>query len=202
MDDYDLAFGYLKPGKRTVHHEAVDDEHGAWDEQVEIRTYVPFPEDVIESIRTAPERMAAKQRREMMLREVQQALVTAQINILPADDATALRWQAFYPAWASGTVYEAGYRVQHGDKLYRCIQAHTSQEDWAPDAAASLWAEICESHAGTIDDPIPYSGNMALEAGKYYTQDGAAYRCFRDTGIPVYNALTELVGLYVEAAQT
>lgn len=45
------------------------------------------------------------------------------------------------------------------------------------------------------------SGNRALESGKYYSQDGKVYRCTRDTGNPVYNALSELVGLYVEEAQ-
>ena len=62
----------------------------------------------------------------------------------------------------------------------------------------SLYSKICKTHAGTLDDPIPYSGNMALESGKYYMQDGKVYRCIRDTGNPVYNALSELVGLYVE----
>lgn len=54
------------------------------------------------------------------------------------------------------------------------------------------------AHAGTADDPIPYEGNMALESGKYYSQDGVVYRCTRDTGNPVFHALSELVGLYVE----
>jgi hypothetical protein len=39
---------------------------------------------------------------------------------------------------------------------------------------------------------------MTLEAGKYYLQDGVIYLCIRDTENPVYNALAELVGLYVE----
>ena len=50
-----------------------------------------------------------------------------------------------------------------------------------------------------MDDPIPYSGNMVLETGKYYIQNAAVYRCIRDTVNPVYNALAELVGTYVEA---
>lgn len=29
---------------------------------------------------------------------------------------------------------------RHGGKLYKCVQDHTSQEDWSPDTAASLWA--------------------------------------------------------------
>lgn len=130
--------------------------------------------------------------------EVSRLLIARQINTLTVDDNTALRMTEFYPEWASGQSYTAGHKVQRNGKLWRVLQAHTSQAGWEPENAASLWTEICESHAGTLDDPIPYSGNMALESGKYYSQDGKIYRCTRDTGNPVYNALSELVGLYVE----
>ena len=132
--------------------------------------------------------------------EVSRVLIAQQINTLTVDDNTALRMVAFYPEWAENAEYTAEYKVQRNGKLWRCIQAHTSQAGWEPENAASLWTEICESHAGTLEDPIPYSGNMALESGKYYMQDGKVYRCTRDTGNPVYNALSELVGLYVEEA--
>ena len=132
--------------------------------------------------------------------EVTAMLIRQQINILNVDDNTALRMTTFYPEWAENTEYTIGYKVQRSGKLWRCVQAHTSQIGWEPEKAASLWTEICESHAGTLEDPIPYSGNMALESGKYYSQDGKVYRCTRDTGNPVYNALSELVGLYVEEA--
>ena len=130
--------------------------------------------------------------------EVSRMLITKQINTLTVDDNTALRMKEFYPEWAADTEYTIGYKVQRNGKLWRCRQAHTSQTGWEPENAASLWTEICESHAGTLEDPIPYSGNMALESGKYYSQDNKVYRCIRDTGNPVYNALSELVGLYVE----
>lgn len=60
--------------------------------------------------------------------------------------------------------------------------------------------EIFGDDAGTPEDPIPYGGNMVLEAGKYYSQAGVTYRCTRDTGIPVYHDLADSVGLYVEKA--
>ena len=130
--------------------------------------------------------------------EVSRMLIAQQINMLTVDDNTALRMVEFYPEWAENAEYTIGYKAQRNGKLWRCRQAHTSQTGWEPENAASLWTEICESHAGTLEDPIPYSGNMALESGKYYIQDGKVYRCIRDTGNPVYNALSELVGLYVE----
>ena len=114
------------------------------------------------------------------------------------DDETALTGVELFPIWTIDRAYAVGDKVQRNGKLWRCIQAHTSQAGWEPENAASLWTEICESHAGTLEDPIPYNGNMALESGKYYSQDGKVYKCTRDTGNPVYNALSELVGLYVE----
>ena len=114
------------------------------------------------------------------------------------DDETALTDVELFPIWTIDRVYAVGDKVQRNGKLWRCIQAHTSQTGWEPENAASLWTEICESHAGTLEDPIPYSGNMALESGKYYSQNSKIYRCTRDTVNPVYNALSELVGLYVE----
>lgn len=89
--------------------------------------------------------------------------------------------------------------MQRNDLLWRVLQAHTSQTGWEPENVPALFEQINETHTGTQDDPIPYSGNMALEQGKYYTENGVTYLCIRDTGNPVYNALADLVGLYVEA---
>lgn len=115
-----------------------------------------------------------------------------------ADDGSAITIKTFYPAWAADVAYAVGYKVRRDGKLWRCLQAHTSQTGWEPENAASLWEIINEIHKGTADDPIPYDGNMALENGLYYVQDDVPYLCFRSTGIPVYNALSELVGVYVK----
>ena len=132
--------------------------------------------------------------------EVLAMLIPQQINTITVDDSMALRMLAFYPEWAPDTAYTVGHKVRRDGKLWRVVQEHTSQTGWEPENAASLWEQINETHAGTIDDPIPYSGNMALMAGLYYMQDWVIYKCTRDTGNPVYHALSELVGLYVEKA--
>lgn len=129
--------------------------------------------------------------------EVLALLIPQQINTLAVDDNTALRMLDFYPEWAACTAYTVGYKVRRDGKLWRVLQAHTSQAGWEPENAASLWEQINETHAGTLEDPIPYSGNMALSAGLYYVQDDVIYLCTRDTGNPVYNPLAELVGIYV-----
>ena len=134
-----------------------------------------------------------------MTRAEAEALIAALVTLREsATDEQALKVPSLYPAWRPGMDCKAGDRVQRGGALYKALQDHTSQDGWEPENAPSLWTEICETHAGTLDDPIPYSGNMALEAGKYYSQSGAVYLCTRDTVNPVYSDLADLVGLYVE----
>ena len=134
--------------------------------------------------------------------EVVSMLLTEQINTLEVDDTKALRMKAFYPAWADviGKTVKQGFKFTRENKLYKTIQPElTIQEQYVPRVGTeSLYAVIDETHAGTQEDPIPYDGNMELEAGKYYTQGGVIYHCTTGSGQPVYNALTDLVGVYVE----
>ena len=125
------------------------------------------------------------------------------------DDSTALQSKELYPRWEElvkkgsvDTDGKAGYRFSHNGDLYRCRNGNPPfAQEWIPGVGTeSLYERIDETHAGTLEDPIPYEGNMALEAGKYYSQDGVIYLCTRDTVNPVYNALADLVGLYVELA--
>ena len=164
--------------------------------------YVELTSEEIEAMQEAQAAYEASERtRPLTESEVSRLLIAQQINTLDVDDNTALRMVEFYPEWAAGQDYPVGFKVQRGGALYKVLQAHTSQTDWEPENTPALWTEVCESHAGTKDDPIPYSGNMALESGKYYIQDYVIYLCTRSTGQPVYNALSELVGLYVEVAE-
>ena len=94
--------------------------------------------------------------------------------------------------------------MQYYGKLWEVRQDHNIASHFSPSlATASLWKEVTEEGAdvGTIENPIAYEGNMELEEGKYYSQDGVVYLCTRSTGAPVYNALRDLVGIYVESVE-
>ena len=165
--------------------------------------YVELTSEEIAAIQEAQAAYEAAERtRPLTESEVSRMLIAQQINTLTVDDNTALRMKNFYPTFESiiGQTVKQGFKFTHGGKLWRTEQPEmTIQEHYPPGVGTeSLYSEVCETHAGTLDDPIPYSGNMALESGKYYMQDGKIYHCTRDTGNPVYNALSELVGLYVE----
>ena len=124
-------------------------------------------------------------------------------KIVALDDESALVVKALLTPWIEmlGKQVEAGLRLYWDDRLWKVLQAHTPQADWTPDVTPALYTEITLED-GTIDHPIHYNNNMELVEGLYYTQDGDKYLCFRSTGVPVYNPLSQLVGLYVNVVNS
>ena len=58
------------------------------------------------------------------------------------DDTSALEAPNLFPKWAEGVVYTTGMRVRYNEVLYSVLQDHTSQADWTPAAAPSLFAKV------------------------------------------------------------
>lgn len=58
------------------------------------------------------------------------------------NDETALTGIQLFPMWKSEKEYAVNDRVQYNNILYKCIQAHTSQADWTPDATPALWVVV------------------------------------------------------------
>lgn len=120
-----------------------------------------------------------------------------------------IKHQQFAPKWGEdikeGDTVVKGDKFTYEGKLYAVLQDHTILPHYYPSInTAALYVEVTPEYTeegdeyGTLENPIPYEGNMILENGKYYTQDGVVYLCNRDTGNPVYHALKDLVNLYVE----
>lgn len=136
---------------------------------------------------------------------------TKEMNELGLSATEALEVVDWYPEWGVDDGYKVGDQVvtnqkfRYEGKLYAVLQPHTILAHYFPSLnTASLYVEVTPDYndkgeeMGTLENPIPYDGNMVLENGKYYSQDGITYLCNRDTVNPVYHALKDLVGLYVE----
>lgn len=59
-------------------------------------------------------------------------------------DEDALNGVELFPAWAADTSYALDVRVRYGDKLYKCVQVHTSQSEWTPPNVPALWTEVAK----------------------------------------------------------
>ena len=117
------------------------------------------------------------------------------------EDTDAAKNPMLFLPWEADTKYSAGDRRRHDGKVYKCLQAHTSQVGWEPPSVPALWVVINTSSPGTIDDPIHAARGMEYEYGKYYLdpEDGKTYLCKRgeETGsIVLYYLPHELVLQY------
>ena len=94
------------------------------------------------------------------------------------DDETALAGVELFPMWEIGRAYAAGERVRHDDTLYKCVQAHTSQADWTPDATPALWVVV------SIDEypewVQPTGAHDAYNTGDKVSYNGKHYVCTID----------------------
>ena len=91
------------------------------------------------------------------------------------DDVQALDIKEFYDDWQVGVQYNVGKYVLYNDILYKVITSHISQDDWRPDRAVSLFANVLTSLDGTPKDWVqpdstnPYmKGDKVLFEGKTY----------------------------------
>lgn len=83
-----------------------------------------------------------------LLRQIIQSAIKYARQI--ADDAEALEVKFLYKEFDKqiGRTLDVGEYIQYNDKLYKVLQAHTVQENWAPDVAPSLFAEVLTDPTG------------------------------------------------------
>ena len=141
------------------------------------------------------------------------AVLVAQIQAQPLPDEQAITVKAIYPAYdPNGVRYPVDFKVLQDDVLYKCLQEHTSQENWAPGIAPSIWVAVdTGEHAGTQEDPIPVpdtvtTAGMEYECGKYYSEGGTVYLMDRqgmDEGdkVTLYFQPSALIGQYFSVVE-
>lgn len=118
------------------------------------------------------------------------------------------QWSGEGVAYTDGSGAEPQSKVRYEGQLYKCVTAHQSQAAWTPQAVPALWVAIDETHAGTIDNPIPAARGMEYYKDKYYLDpNGKIYLCIRDrddapgSGIVLQYLPSELVGVYFEEVE-
>ena len=97
------------------------------------------------------------------------------------DDETALTGVELFPTWVVGKAYAVSDRAQYNGILYKCVQAHTSQADWTPDATPALWVLV------SIDEypewVQPTGAHDAYNTGDKVSYNGKHYVCAVDGNV-------------------
>ena len=111
-----------------------------------------------------------------LLRQIIQSAIKYARQI--ADDAEALNIKFLYKEFDKqiGRTLDVGEFIQYNDKLYKVLQAHTVQENWAPDVAPSLFAEVLTDPTGQtiLEWKQPDSTNPYMKGDKV-KYEGAIY---------------------------
>lgn len=113
-----------------------------------------------------------------MAKQLRQAI---QFQVVTLPDEQAILIPSVFPMWDSTATYQTGDRVQYGELLYKCLQSHTAQADWTPDAAVSLWVRIDDPAEEWPEWRQPQGAHDAYALGakvshngKHWTSDVAA----------------------------
>ena len=98
-------------------------------------------------------------------------------------DELALSVPMLYPAWREGVEYAVDYRVLYNDVLYKVVQAHTSQTDWTPDAAASLFAKVLIVDENVVPEWEQPDSTNAYMKGDIVTHNGNTWVSLVDNNV-------------------
>lgn len=113
-----------------------------------------------------------------LLRQIIQSAIKYARQI--ADDTEALNVKFLYKEFDKqiGRTLDVGEYIQYNDKLYKVLQAHTVQEQWTPEAAPSLFAEVLTDPTGqTILEYQQPSSTNAYQIGDKVRFEGQIYEC-------------------------
>lgn len=111
-----------------------------------------------------------------MTRTEAKAVIAALVKLREsATDEQALSVPALYPAWRSGVAYTTGQRVVFDGVLYKVLQDHTSQDDWTPDAAPSLFSRVLIPDGETIPEWVQPDSTNTYSKGDQVTHNGKTW---------------------------
>ena len=112
------------------------------------------------------------------------AIIERAVAALELDNEAALECVELFPAWENGKAYTVETRVQYSGKLYRCVQAHTSQSDWTPPVTVSLWSEVTVDPTTGYDEwKQPTGAHDAYNKGDIVSYNGKLYRSLIDGNV-------------------
>ena len=112
-----------------------------------------------------------------------------QVQSANLDDDKAMEVADLYPAWTSLKSYAVDEIIKYGvnsdgeTQLYKVIQAHTSQDDWTPDVAHSLYKAIGFTDSGTAIWTQPLGASDAYMTGDVVSCDGQLWTSDVDNNV-------------------
>ena len=100
------------------------------------------------------------------------------------DATTAAEHADLFTPWAYPVAYKTGQIRRYTDgKLYKCLKDHTSQEDWTPPAAVSLWVAVADPAEEWPEWSQPVGAHDAYNRGDKVSHNGQHYTSDVDANV-------------------
>lgn len=99
------------------------------------------------------------------------------------DNSAALEATELFPNWHTDTAYAVGDRVRHDGILYKCLISHTSQSDWIPSNAVSLWARVLIPDPEVIPEWVQPDSTNPYMMGDRVTYNGKTWESTIDNNV-------------------
>lgn len=98
-------------------------------------------------------------------------------------DEEILQVPAFVEKWQTGTSYEVGKRINYNGIIYKCLTAHTSQDDWTPETAPSLWTRVLIPDPDIIPEWEQPDSTNGYSTGDKVTHSGKTWESLVDNNV-------------------
>lgn len=155
--------------------------------------HLKFDQDKYNAYIKEQQKQEAMEEAQKMQVELQQSSVLSY-----ATDEQAFIMRYLYPEWSGESVsYKKNDRFMYHDKFYKVLQKHTSQEDWTPDTASSLYVEIANPTEEWPEFKQPTGAHDAYAKDAKVTFEGKHYKSLIDANVyspTAYPQGWELVG--------
>lgn len=119
-----------------------------------------------------------------MTLEEAKAIIDALVTLRnSAADEQALKASALYPKWKVGIAYQKDERVLYNNILYKVLTDHTSQDDWTPDTAPSLFAKVLIPDKNVIPEWEQPESTNPYSKGDKVTHNGKTWQSTIDSNV-------------------
>lgn len=99
------------------------------------------------------------------------------------EDEVAAANPALLPEWEAGIAYVTGTKLRYGETVYKVLQDHTSQGDWTPDTAASLFARVLIPDETAIPEWEQPDSTNAYMTGDKVRYNSVVYESLIDNNV-------------------
>ena len=141
--------------------------------------HLRFDEDKYNDILKEQERQEQIVKGEQLKQELQERAI---LDYASDEDAYTMRY--LYPEWlGNGLTYKTNDRLMYNNKFYKVLQDHTSQSDWTPDTASSLYVEIADPSNEYSEFKQPTGAHDAYAKGDKITFEGKHYISLIDANV-------------------